>query len=283
MAIIHLSKRMLLSPLLRRMDPAANRAGLTTGQQILLAHCNEADTDLLTGYLGGIYNLFAAINESHLFDILQDQAIHLIIIDSGLSNTRDGSTLSTRLKSSPHFAHIPIILVVAGNDPAARIGSLECGADAWVERPLSREYLRAQARNLIANRTRLQHYLSQPIQACLPARACTGDEAFLNRLSGYIADHLPDANLHVDELARLMNMSRPTLYRRIKCISDLTPGELINNVRLKRAAELLSAGDHKIFEIAKMVGFNSRSNFGKAFLKRFRVLPREYQQMTKNA
>jgi len=88
--------------------------------------------------------------------------------------------------------------------------------------------------------------------------------------------------LTFDEALQMLGTSRPTLYRKIKCISDLTPNELINNIRLEKAAGLLTTPGHKIFEIVKMVGFNSRSNFGKAFVKHFGVTPREFQQMTKS-
>lgn len=275
---------MLVNQLYGRMEPAATRSGLTESQHIMLVHHDKQEIDLVTGYLGDIYHLFTVRSEKHMFKVLEDQAIHLIIIDAGPGNTQDGGDLCARLKSSSHFAHIPVILLIAGNYPFARMGSLESGADAWIEKPLSREYLRAQIRNLVANRFRLKNYFSKPVLARLSAIAGTGEnEAFLVRLSGFIADHLPDTDLHVDVLARLMNMSRPTLYRKIRCISDLTPNELINTVRLKKAAELLPTGAHKIFEIAKMVGFNSRSNFGKAFLKHFSVTPSEYQQMTKSA
>ncbi len=39
---------------------------------------------------------------------------------------------------------------------------------------------------------------------------------------------------------------RATLYRKIKSISDMSPNELINLARLKKAAELLSAGEMKM-------------------------------------
>lgn len=52
-----------------------------------------------------------------------------------------------------------------------------------------------------------------------------------------------------------MNMSRSTLYRKIKDISNLSPNELINIVRLKKAAELLLNEDYKMYEIAEMVGY----------------------------
>jgi len=73
-----------------------------------------------------------------------------------------------------------------------------------------------------------------------------------------------------------MNMSRPTLYRKIKAISDLTPNELVTLTRLKRAAELLRQGGYKIYEVAEMVGYHSQTNFGRSFLKQFGMTPSEY-------
>jgi two-component system, cell cycle response regulator len=40
--------------------------------------------------------------------------------------------------------------------------------------------------------------------------------------------NLEDIELDVEKLARFMNMSKPTLYRKIKSLSDLSPNELIN-------------------------------------------------------
>ena len=42
------------------------------------------------------------------------------------------------------------------------------------------------------------------------------DGIFLNKLNHHISENLPDIRLNVDMLARLMNMSLPTLYRKLK-------------------------------------------------------------------
>jgi two-component system, cell cycle response regulator len=76
-----------------------------------------------------------------------------------------------------------------------------------------------------------------------------------------------------------VNMSKPTLYRKIKSISDLTPNELINITRLKRAAELLREGNYKIYEVADMTGYGSQTNFGRNFLKQFGMTPSDYLPM----
>jgi AraC-like DNA-binding protein len=109
-----------------------------------------------------------------------------------------------------------------------------------------------------------------------------GEMGFMKKLNDLIAGHLHNRSLNVDMLASLVNMSRPTLYRKIKNITDLTPNELINLARLRRAAELLGSGNYKVYEIAGMVGFHSQSSFGKAFIKQFKVTPTQYLRMNRN-
>jgi AraC-like DNA-binding protein len=74
----------------------------------------------------------------------------------------------------------------------------------------------------------------------------------------------------------MMNMSRPTLYRKIKALSNLSPNELINLARLKKAAELIYKGKFNINEVGNIVGYNSQSNFSRDFQKQFGITPSNY-------
>ena len=104
------------------------------------------------------------------------------------------------------------------------------------------------------------------------------DERFLENLNETISKRIEDTELDVEHLAGIMNMSRITLYRKIKAISNLTPLELINIIRLKKAAELLAEGEYKIYEVSAIVGYSSQSNFARNFLKQFGMTPTEYMQ-----
>ena len=74
----------------------------------------------------------------------------------------------------------------------------------------------------------------------------------------------------------MMNMSRPTFYRKIKGLSNLSPNELITISRLKKAAELMSEGKYKITEVASIVGYHLNSNFSRDFNKQFGMSPSNY-------
>jgi AraC-like DNA-binding protein len=269
---------MIANAISRRMDSARPCAELPATQKRVLALTGDSGLLQLARYLGDVYDLLPASTERQLLATLQHQPVQLILITAEPPNTREGLGICARLKSSTRFAHVPVILIIGSNNPLEHIGCLEAGADAWIRTPLSRDYLRPLIRNLLANRLRLEQHLRQPPPARREPPSAGGGEGFLHRLNSLISDHLPDAGLDVHRLAKGMNISRPTLYRKIKSISNLTPNQLINTVRLHKAAELLSTGGKKVYEVAKMVGFNSRSNFGKAFIKRFGVTPREYQQ-----
>lgn len=108
------------------------------------------------------------------------------------------------------------------------------------------------------------------------------DQALLNKLNDFILDNLSDTNMDVDQLAESLNMSRATFYRKVKAISNLTPNELINITRLKKAAELLLNTDLKIQQIASQTGFSSQAQFGRSFTKQFGMSPTEYSQNNLN-
>jgi AraC-like DNA-binding protein len=101
------------------------------------------------------------------------------------------------------------------------------------------------------------------------------DKNFLERLHNIINDNITNIELDVEQLSGLMNMSRPTLYRKIKVLSNLAPSELITLSRLKKAAELLTEG-YKVNEVANMVGYSLQNNFSRDFHKQFGITPSSY-------
>ena len=61
----------------------------------------------------------------------------------------------------------------------------------------------------------------------------------------------------------------------------MSANELINKMRLEKAAELILQG-YQVSEAAYNSGFNNISNFRKQFLKNFGVLPSEYRKTNNN-
>lgn len=243
---------------------------------ILLVDDEEEILELLERILATKYAILKADNGEEALRLLQTEAVQLVVSDV-MMPLMDGFQLCRAIKSNFEYSQIPVILLTAKNTIQSKVEGLELGADAYIEKPFSKEHLMAQIASLLANRSMIREYFaSSPLVHIKSIAHSKADERFLETLNETIINNIEDLELDVEKLARIMNMSRITLYRKIKAVANLTPIELINITRLKKAAELLAEGEYKIYEIADMVGFSSQSNFARNFLKQFQMTPTEY-------
>jgi len=242
---------------------------------ILLVEDNPEILDFLQRELGHQFNILTSANGLQALEKLEENNIGLIISDI-MMPVMDGIELCRRVKSELAYNHIPIILLTAKNSVQSKIEGLETGADAYIEKPFNLAYLIAQVHSLLNNRVLIKDYFTKSPLTHLKATSISSqDKAFIQDITNVIYEHL-DTDLNVDQLSRLMNLSRPSLYRKIKALSDLTPNELIQIVRLKKAAEILAEGNSRINEVALMVGYSVQSNFSRDFNKQFGVTPTQF-------
>jgi len=243
---------------------------------LLLPLSFKKELDLLPAKFLGDYNIYTAGNSADVLHVVETVSIQLIIwkADTPVLN---GWELCTRLKSSVQYSHIPFVLLTTDDSFQTKIKNLESGADAFINIPFSLKYLEMQIRNLLTNRAKIKAHF----ECSKSGNSETSTEEFIKKLYDHIYINVHNSLLNADLLARLMNMSRPTFYRKMKIVTDLTPNDLINLVRLKYAARLLVSAEYKINEIAKMAGFQSQSSFGRAFIRQYKVTPTEYQRMKK--
>lgn len=250
---------------------------------VLIVDDNPEIIEYLTQLLSSRYDVISASNGSAALQMIEKDSVHLIISDI-MMPVMNGFELCKQVKSDFHLSHIPFILLTARKTLESRINGLETGADAYVEKPFSPKHLQAQISNLLENRTKLKDfYANSPVAHLKSIAYSKADEEFLGKLHDFINDNFKNQELDVEQLARAMNMSRPTFYRKIKEISDLSPNELINLTRLKKSAELLVQCDDKIYQIAEVTGFASQHHFARSFLKQFGMSPTEYQAMNRPA
>lgn len=243
---------------------------------ILLVDDNEEILEFIADDLNEKYDILTALNGQEALNHIQHEAVHLVISDV-MMPVMNGFELCKQIKSDFHYSHIPVILLTAKDTMQSKMEGLELGADAYIEKPFSPQYLQIQIANLLTNRNKIkEHFANSPLVHIKSMAASKADESFLEKLNIIISKNLTNCDLDVEQLADIMNMSRPTLYRKIKAISDLTPNELINIARLKQAAGLLAEGQYRISEIAEMVGYTSQTHFGRNFLKQFGMAPSVY-------
>ena len=255
---------------------ADNDASNTDKPVILIVEDQQDIREFIYTLLDDTYHILLAENATLGKEILRDNDVQLVVSDVMMPGI-DGFEFCRQLKNDINYSHLPIILLTAKDAFANKINGLDCGSDAYIEKPFSPKHLKLQIVNLLKNRDNVkEHFALSPIAPLKTIAHSTADAAFLQKLDTLIKESMSRPDFDIDHLAEEMNMSRPTLYRKVKAVTNLSPVELVTVTRLKQAAALLLQGDLKIYEIAEKVGFTSSAVLGRAFQKQFGVSPSMY-------
>ena len=103
------------------------------------------------------------------------------------------------------------------------------------------------------------------------------DKMFLAKLVRIIEEEMDQTGLNSFFIEKIFSISKMQLYRKLKTVTGLTPGELIKHIRLKYVAELLVSTRFTVSEIFYRTGFNNQSYFFREFKKRYSCPPNEYR------
>lgn len=240
---------------------------------VLLIDDNAEILEFIEDSIIAEYHVLKTQDPEQVESILRTHSVGLMISDV-MMPVMDGFELCRRLKSNVEWCHIPLILLTAKNTLTSKIEGLELGADAYIEKPFSPRHLKVQIKNLLDNRNLIRNYFVQSPLAHLKSMANNhADELFLEKLNHIIITNLDKPEFHIQNLAEMLCMSRPTLYRKIRSISNLSLVELITLAKLKKAAELLAEGTYRISEVSNITGFSSPNHFSRTFFKEFKMSP----------
>lgn len=222
------------------------------------------------------YSVLTAMNGIEALAVLDNHYVNLVVSDVMMPQM-DGFELCKTIKSDLSYSHIPVVLLTAKTNIQSKIEGLELGADAYIEKPFSVEYLLANISSLIHNREKLrQTFAKSPFVAANTMALTKADEEFIWKLNDIIQANLHNPEFSMEDMADALKMSRSSFYRKIKGVLDLSPNEYLRLELLKQAAQLLKEGKSRVNEICYTVGFNSPSYFSKCFLKQFGVLPKDF-------
>lgn len=122
---------------------------------------------------------------------------------------------------------------------------------------------------------KMRSYLSSPVS--LPEEEFRElDKVLLEKATKVVESHLSDPEFDVNVLASEVNMSRSTLARKLKAITDRTPLDFIRQIKMQHARRLLESQNHTVAEVAERVGFEDRRYFTASFKKETGVTPSAY-------
>ena len=248
---------------------------------ILIIEDNEDMQDFICKKLNKEYIVHSSLNGKEALELLEEEHIDLVVSDIVMPEI-DGFEFLQKMKSDIRYSHIPVVLLTAQTNLQSKIEGLEMGADAYIEKPFSMDFISVQIKSLLEGRKKLRDsFVNSPHLYTNVIALTKADEVFMERINNLIEQNLDNGNFNIDFLTEGMNTSRSSLLRKIKGISGLTVNEYIRLMRLKKAAQLLEEGHYRINEICFLTGFSSTSYFAKSFQKQFGLLPKDFMNSVK--
>lgn len=189
----------------------------------------------------------------------------------------DGRELCKRIKSNDATSHIPVIILTARADQSSKIQALGTGADDYLTKPFNARELRVRVKNLIDQRRKLRELFRQQIVlAPQQLQLASPDAHFLEKVIALLEKHHENAAFGVEAFTMEIGLSRMQLHRKLKALTDKSPGEFIRQFRLDRAKQLLVLKGISISDVAYRTGFNNLSNFTKVFKEYTGITPSEF-------
>jgi len=246
----------------------------------------EDDMDILRymeSELSANYHIYTAINGKEGLTKALQYLPDVIVSDVVMPET-DGLTLCKLIKTNEKTCHIPVILLTAKTSIEQRIEGLEVGADSYIPKPFNMKHLQTRIEKLILLREMLkQKYTGELDIAENDINVVTSDEKLLHRFTEKLKQNMMEPDLNVEFFSKELGISRVHLNRRLKAITNESPGNYIRNYRLKHAEWLLTNKNMTIAEIAYAVGFSSQAHFSTIFKKHYGMTPKEYVETHRNA
>jgi len=248
------------------------------GDSILIIEDSQELRSYMASLLTDRYTVFTASNGEEGFAQAAEHIPSLILSDVMMPKV-SGIELTEKIKADERTSHIPIILLTAKADEDSKVQGLQTGADDYLAKPFSVVELKVRIDNLIEQRKKLatKYGQSLSIETQPAIKEPSTDDKFIAKVRQVVEENLGNNQFGVEQLASEVNLSRAQLFRKLKALSNFSPNEFINEIRLQKAAEMIRLRVDGLTQISYRVGYNEQSYFAKRFRKKFGVTPSEYQ------
>lgn len=243
---------------------------------LLIVEDNPDIRQYIVSLFVGRYNMLEAADGEE--GVLKaTQYLPDLIISDIMMPVKDGFTCCKEIREQVETAHIPILMLTAKAEDTDIIRSAQLGVDDYMMKPFNPEILKAKVENLILRREHLKRIYTKSLMLKQVVQETDEDE-FMQKVINVIEANLSNEDFSAQMLAEQLNMSQPTLYRKIKERSELSIKKVIRSVRMSKAASLIMEHKYSILEISEKVGFNDPNTFRKHFTEQFGVLPSKYDE-----
>jgi len=257
-------------------DAKVNMYENFTKPEVLIVEDNVELRSFMKDHFDEDFKVFEAGNGIEGLEILNKHKIEIIVSDIMMPEM-DGVTFCKKVKEDKIYRGIPFILLSAKFNVESQIEGAQSGADVYISKPFSMEVLHLTILNMLRTRKQVKETtLENTFEEARKNVKGNSEDEFLRKVIDCIDENIEDVDFDVVKLCNLLGISKTKLYTKIKGVTSESIGGLIREIRLKKAAQLLSSTDFNIIQVMDKVGIQSQSHFTKSFKKQFGVTPSEF-------
>jgi signal transduction histidine kinase/ligand-binding sensor domain-containing protein/DNA-binding response OmpR family regulator len=228
--------------------------------------------------LSAFYKVIEAPDGVIGYAMVKDKHPDLIISDIVMPNM-NGFELCEKIKTDEEVCHIPVILLTSQNEEDKQLHGLAIQADDYITKPFNIQILNARIQSILQNRKLMRTRFAKEFKVAPSEIVLTSfDQKLLQRAIEAVEKNMEDVDFDVEKFSNEMCLSSRQLFNKLKALTDLSPGDFIRTIKLKRAAQLIAQSGLNIIEIANETGYKNADHFRTAFKKQFGVTPSEYKE-----
>lgn len=251
---------------------------------LLVVEDNKDLCDLLRLQLEDKYNIYVAANGIEGLRKIRLYHPDIVVTDQMMPEM-SGTEMLQQVRKDFQISHIPVIILTAKNDDEAKIKAISLGANAYITKPFSKEYLIARIEQLLSERKIFREKIWNQEAVNLQEKhendnyetyLVKKDIQLLEKIHQVIEENLHNSDYNIDAIAENLGLSRSAFFKKLKSLTGLAPVDLVKEIRLNKSIELLKNTDMTISEIAFEVGFKEAGYYGKCFRKKYNQTPTEY-------
>lgn len=256
-------------------DPSAITSSGAKEGRVLLVEDNADVRTYIASHLQTMFDVEEAAHGKQALERLEATDIDVVISDVMMPEM-DGFALLRTLKGHARWQTLPVLLLTARAGEEERLRGLKARADDYLTKPFHMTELLLRVRNLVeVRRTMVANFSGQVLTVEASTIAAESeDAAFLIQLQRSAEASLADQAFDVEALAAAVHVSRTTLHRKLKRITNETPAAFLRRLRLEHAQKHLQNSTYAtVQEVAYAVGFKDASYFARVFRKAYGVQP----------
>lgn len=247
--------------------------------KILLIDSDDEFRGVLKDAFSSVYETLEASGAKDALELAVKEQPDIIISEISLSGA-SGVELCNTLKTNLGTLHIPVLLITTHPSVKQQNESVRAGADEYLVKPFSMEYLFLRCNSIVKNRANMQQKFTGRADDEVQGLATnSSDQRFLDKAILVLEKNIEDIGFDTVKWSKELGIGRTRLFDRIKHITGMTPNDYLLYIKMNKAMTLLRDNEgYTVGEVAYKLGFSSPAYFSKCFKKQIGITPQLYKK-----